>query len=69
MGGEGGEVHSSSFSLTAFSLSLSFFLFQNKSGGGLLSDHAYAMIKCAFVEGHRLVNIQNPWGELKGKRK
>lgn len=30
--------------------------------GGLVPGHAYSVIQIKEVQGHRLINIRNPWG-------
>ena len=35
------------------------------NSGGLTGGHAYSVIRAAEYEGHRLLNIRNPWGRTK----
>lgn len=30
---------------------------------GLLANHAYSIIDCQEVNGHKLMRIRNPWGK------
>lgn len=36
---------------------------EKDNGYGLLSNHAYSIIDCQEVQGHKLMRIRNPWGK------
>lgn len=36
---------------------------EQENGYGLLANHAYSIIDCQEVQGHKLMRIRNPWGK------
>eukprot|EP00003_Mantamonas_plastica_P019464 TRINITY_DN3179_c0_g1_i2.p1 TRINITY_DN3179_c0_g1~~TRINITY_DN3179_c0_g1_i2.p1 ORF type:complete len:793 (-),score=249.36 TRINITY_DN3179_c0_g1_i2:962-3340(-) len=36
---------------------------EKDNGQGILLNHAYGILRCVEVQGHRLLHMRNPWGE------